>query len=626
MTQKIGFIGTGKAAYSLGRHIASLGGPDFAVSGYLGKSEAASAEAAAFVHAKSFPNASSLFAASDLIIFAVPDGSIASVWNSVRDIAIASGKTVAHLSGLHSSGIFDGADSARTGSIHPIAALFDKKSAYTKLKGAYFTIEGGAIFQESAAGLLKKLGNPFAPIVADKKVLYHAASSTVSNLVCAITYAGASLYKDCGLPKDFAENAWRSLFLENAKTVAEFGPVQALTGPLERGDADTLAQHLHAISEYDPRYADAYLALSTILLDTAREKHPTRDYAEIEKLLSRHSPADTCHSPTRSAPVPSEDLGNPCKSLTIDSPIKSANDDVYIINNIKEMKTVCVAVRQAGRRIGLVPTMGALHEGHLSLIRRAADACDLVIVSIFVNPIQFDDKSDLARYPKDLDTDAHMAADAGAGIVFAPTAAEMYPGGFSTFVDMTGVSERLCGASREAHFRGVCTVVTKLFHIISPDFAYFGEKDAQQLAVVRKMARELSMPVTVVGCPTVREPDGLAMSSRNARLSPPEREAARCLYAALKEAAKSFAAGETNSEKLRGIIQARIESEPGTRIDYIEIVNPETFIPSGFVKQGDLAAVAVYIGTVRLIDNIRFIQTSSTHSSPSIHPDNERTI
>jgi predicted short-subunit dehydrogenase-like oxidoreductase (DUF2520 family) len=286
MTQKIGFIGTGKAAYSLGRHIVSLGGLDYTVSGYLGKSAAASDEAADFVGAEAFPDAGALFAASDLIVFAVPDGSIASVWKSVRDTAIASGKTVAHLSGLHSSGIFEGADSARAGSIHPIAALFDKKSAYTKLKDAYFTIEGGEIFRGFAAGLLTKLGNPFAPIAADKKALYHAASSTVSNLVCAITYAGASLYKDCRLPKDFAENAWRSLFLENAKTVAEFGPVEALTGPLERGDADTLAQHIRAIAAYDPRYANAYLALSTILLDAAREKHPDRDYTKIEKLLS----------------------------------------------------------------------------------------------------------------------------------------------------------------------------------------------------------------------------------------------------------------------------------------------------------------------------------------------------
>jgi pantoate--beta-alanine ligase len=315
-----------------------------------------------------------------------------------------------------------------------------------------------------------------------------------------------------------------------------------------------------------------------------------------------------------------------------------------IIKSIEEMRSVCVTARRAGKRIGHVPTMGALHEGHLSLIRRAADECDLVIVSVFVNPIQFDDKSDLARYPKNLDADARMAEDAGANIVFAPIAAEMYPEGFSTFVDMTGVSERLCGTSREAHFRGVCTVVTKLFHITAADRAYFGEKDAQQLAVVRKMVRELSMPVTIDGCPTVREPDGLAMSSRNTRLSPRERTAASCLYAALQEAAKSFSAGETSPEKLRAVIksrieskpqaciesepqthfenepqahiesetQAHIESEPSIRIDYIEIVNPETFTPADPVKQGDIAAIAVYIGAVRLIDNIRFIQGNAS--------------
>jgi predicted short-subunit dehydrogenase-like oxidoreductase (DUF2520 family) len=287
MTQNIGFIGTGKAAYSLGRHIALRGGPAYTVAGYLGKSAEAAEDAAAFAGGAAFSHAKALFAASDLVVFAVPDGTIAQVWASVRDAGAASGKGIAHLSGLHSSQIFAGADPARAGSIHPIAALFDKKSAYTKLKGAYFTIEGGDAFQEIATGLLKKLGNPFAMIRAEKKSLYHAASSAVSNLVCAITYAGASLYENCGLPADFAENAWRSLFLENAQNVAEYGPVQALTGPLERGDADTIAKHLSAVSAYDARYADAYRALSTILLDAAREKHPDRDYAEIERLLKK---------------------------------------------------------------------------------------------------------------------------------------------------------------------------------------------------------------------------------------------------------------------------------------------------------------------------------------------------
>jgi pantoate--beta-alanine ligase len=279
-----------------------------------------------------------------------------------------------------------------------------------------------------------------------------------------------------------------------------------------------------------------------------------------------------------------------------------------IIQDIEEMKTVCAAAGQAGRRIGLVPTMGALHQGHLSLIRRAADESDLVIVSVFVNPIQFDDKNDFTHYPKTLGADARLAESAGADIIFAPAASAMYPEGFSTFVDMTGITDRLCGASREAHFRGVCTVVTKLLHITSPDRAYFGEKDAQQLAVVRKMARELSLSVEIVGCPTVREPDGLAMSSRNARLAPAEREAARCLYAALQEASALFAAGETAGEALRAAIRARIEEEPLSRIDYAEIISSETFAPADPVRQGDLAAIAVYIGDVRLIDNIRFVR------------------
>ena len=279
---------------------------------------------------------------------------------------------------------------------------------------------------------------------------------------------------------------------------------------------------------------------------------------------------------------------------------------VNIIHDIDKMTETVKSARKGGLSIGLVPTMGALHLGHLSLIRQAADECDLIVVSIFVNPIQFDDKNDFAKYPKTLDSDALVATETGADIIFAPEASDMYPEGFSTFVDMTGISDKLCGAKREAHFRGVCTVVTKLFNITLPDRAYFGQKDAQQLAVVTKMTRELSMSIKIVGCPTIREEDGLAMSSRNARLSTTERTAARCVYAALRDGAALFASGEDSYEKLYTAIRKRIEIEPIARIDYIEIVDPNSFEPADPVKEGALATVAVYFGEVRLIDNIRF--------------------
>ncbi|MDR1797311.1 MAG: pantoate--beta-alanine ligase [Clostridiales Family XIII bacterium] len=261
------------------------------------------------------------------------------------------------------------------------------------------------------------------------------------------------------------------------------------------------------------------------------------------------------------------------------------------------------AARAAGKSIALVPTMGALHEGHLSLIRRAAGENGFTVVSIFVNPIQFDDPTDFEKYPQTLGTDMPLAEAAGAGAVFAPSAKEMYPDGFSSFIDMTGITGRLCGASRPSHFRGVCTVVGKLFHIVLPDRAYFGEKDAQQLAVVRKMVRELDFPVEVIGCPTVREADGLAMSSRNGRLSPAERQAALSLSRALATAQGAFAAGERDAGKLKALMRAEIEKEPLARIDYVEIVEPSGFGSVATATAGSRMALAVFIGGTRLIDN-----------------------
>ena len=276
-----------------------------------------------------------------------------------------------------------------------------------------------------------------------------------------------------------------------------------------------------------------------------------------------------------------------------------------LIHGIDEMRRRAAQARTGGQGIGLVPTMGALHEGHLSLVRRAASENGLSVVSVFVNPIQFDDPDDLVGYPGTLDEDAEAAFAAGANVVFAPSAKEMYPEGFSTYVDMTGVSERLCGASRASHFRGVLTVVSKLFGICMPDRAYFGEKDAQQLAVVKKMAAELCMNVDVVGCPTVREGDGLAMSSRNERLSPEGRVSARCLYRALSEAKSRFGAGETDTGALAAAMRAIVEMEPLSRIDYAEIVDPLSFETAPAAREGDLAALAVFIGGTRLIDNMR---------------------
>jgi len=285
--------------------------------------------------------------------------------------------------------------------------------------------------------------------------------------------------------------------------------------------------------------------------------------------------------------------------------MKTAGNEQTIIHSIAEMRVRATDATARGERIGLVPTMGALHEGHLSLIRLSAAENDMTIVSVFVNPIQFDDPGDLASYPGTLADDASQAFGAGACVVFAPNANEMYPEGFSTYIDMTGISEQLCGASRFSHFRGVLTVVSKLFGICMPATAYFGEKDAQQLAVVRKMVSELCMNVTIRGCPTIREEDGLAMSSRNAHLSDEERVAARCLYRALEEAGALFGAGETAVDALAAALRSVLESEPLARVDYAEIVDPLTLTPPTAARGGDLIVLAVFIGDTRLIDNRR---------------------
>ena len=277
-----------------------------------------------------------------------------------------------------------------------------------------------------------------------------------------------------------------------------------------------------------------------------------------------------------------------------------------MINNINDMQKFAADARARGETLGLVPTMGALHEGHLSLIRRAASENSITIVSIFINPAQFDDPGDFSAYPSALHTDIDAAVSAGADVVFAPSAADMYPDGFSTYIDMSGVSEQLCGASRPSYFRGMLTVVAKLFGICRPDNAYFGEKDAQQLAAISKMVNELNVPVTIIGCPTVREEDGLAMSSRNVRLTTGERIAARCLYRSLNEIRARFDDGECDPEALKALIREILGSEPLIRIDYVEIVDPMTFDSVVTVSSGDLACLAVYLGNTRLIDNQRF--------------------
>lgn len=275
-----------------------------------------------------------------------------------------------------------------------------------------------------------------------------------------------------------------------------------------------------------------------------------------------------------------------------------------ITREIAATRASVAAARRSGRRIGLVPTMGYLHAGHLSLIAAARRDDCWPVVSLFVNPTQFGPHEDYNRYPRDEAGDVRQCAQAGVELLFAPPAEVMYPAGAATRIHVSGLTDTLCGPCRPGHFDGVATVVTKLFNIVQPERAYFGEKDAQQLAVIRRMTLDLDLPIEIVGCPIVREPDGLALSSRNAMLAPDERARAVALYQSLRAAEQLIAGGERDVEALTAAMRCLIDAARPTRIDYISFVHPQTLQPVARVTGPTLIALAVRIGTTRLIDNM----------------------
>jgi pantoate--beta-alanine ligase len=291
-----------------------------------------------------------------------------------------------------------------------------------------------------------------------------------------------------------------------------------------------------------------------------------------------------------------------------------------IFKSTEEMRSACRAAKHAAQRLGLVPTMGALHEGHLSLVRAAREQSKVVAVSIFVNPTQFGPNEDFSKYPRSFDRDCGLLEKAGVDLVFAPSLEEMYPERPVTWVTVEGLSDKLCGRSRPGHFRGVTTVVAKLFNIVEPDLTFFGQKDAAQLAIIRRLVRDLNCPVRVVGCPIVREADGLAMSSRNAYLDAQQRRSSLALHRALLEIQKLFHRGERNPEMLICAGKRAISEEPGVRLDYLEIVDPYNLEPIPQATWGRppsavppsiarpphtaLVAIAAFVGGTRLIDNV----------------------
>ena len=276
---------------------------------------------------------------------------------------------------------------------------------------------------------------------------------------------------------------------------------------------------------------------------------------------------------------------------------------MQLVHTIAEVREIVSSWRKEGLSVGLVPTMGYLHEGHQSLIKKSVEQNDRTVVSVFVNPIQFGPNEDLATYPRDINRDMEKVKEVGGDLIFNPEPSEMYPGHFTSFIDTTETTELLCGAVRPIHFRGVCTVVGKLFNIVCPDRAYFGQKDAQQLATIRRFSRDLNFPIEIVACPIIREDDGLAKSSRNTYLSPEERKAALILSQSLKLGKKAIEEGEKSAKKVIDIITANIKTEPLARIDYVEVVDFENIQRVDTINGETLVAIAVYIGKTRLIDN-----------------------
>jgi len=496
----------------------------------------------------------------DLLLIAVPDAAIAGVAAQVEPVATT---VVAHLAGSLGLDVLE--PHPRRAAIHPLVSMPDPETGAARLSsGAWFAVAGDPLAREIVEGFH---GNAFEVADADR-ASYHAAACIASNHLVALLGQVERVAKTANVPLE----AYLDLVRTTIDNVARLGPAAALTGPAARGDEGTIQRHRRALPE-DERHSYEVLSFEAHRLARGKVGRGVR-FAGAGRGDGQRNGAP------RPAPA------------------------VAVADTIETFRKELDSARAAGKTVGLVPTMGALHEGHASLIRRAAADCDLVAVTIFVNPLQFAAHEDLDAYPRTLDTDCQLAARAGAHLVFAPSAREMYPGEVHTSVNVKGISEVLEGASRAGHFDGVATVVAKLFSISGPCRAYFGEKDFQQLAVVRQMAHDLSIPVDIVGCPTVREPSGLALSSRNAYLSDGERATATVLSHALREGAALIEAGARDATVVRQRMADVIATEPSVALDYAEVVRADDLtVPH--VLTGELRLlVAARVGPARLIDNI----------------------
>jgi pantoate--beta-alanine ligase len=500
-------------------------------------------------------------AGADAVLLCVPDAEIA---HAAAQIAL--GPLVGHCSGASTLAALSPHEAF---SLHPLMTVTPQGADFA---GAGAAIAGGTPRALAlATELAHALGMHPVEIAERDRPAYHAAASIASNFLVTLEGAAERVGATVGIERELLVPLVRA----TVENWARLGSEQALTGPVARGDEATVARQRTAVAEV----ADDLLPLFDALVQATRA------------LSDRGASLDRQH---RISGRPRRPTG------------------MKALETITQVRGALTPERRAGRTIGLVPTMGAFHDGHLSLMRRARADCDVVVVSLFVNPTQFNDPDDLAAYPRDPGRDAALAAKLGVDYLFAPPAEEVYPPGFATTVSVNGVTETLEGAHRgRGHFDGVTTVVTKLFNIVGPDVAYFGQKDAQQAAVIKRLVRDLDMPVRIEVCPTVREPDGLALSSRNSHLSPADRARAAALHRALTAMQDAVSAGEHDPASVRARALAALgaaEIEP----DYVELVTTDTLAPVSRIDGDVLAVLAAHVGNTRLIDN-QLIQPSLNH-------------
>ena len=488
----------------------------------------------------------------DLVLIATPDSGVAEVAAAIDPNPAAA---VAHLAG--SLGLDAVAPHPRPAAVHPLVALPDAAVGARRLRaGGWFAVAGDPM----ARRVVSDLGGRPLEVADTHRAAYHAAAVVASNHLVALLGQAERIGETAGVP--FA--AFMDLVRATVANVDELGPAAALTGPAARGDIDTILRHLEAIAAAE---RPAYEAMSQQARRLAGRTHP----------FSSRKPGICADRREESCGVEA---------------------------TVGGLRGRLAEARAAGLSVGLVPTMGFLHAGHCSLIERARADNGVVVVSIFVNPLQFNPGEDFDDYPRDLDRDLEVCAAAGADIAFVPGRREMYPEPVAITVDPGVLADVLCGASRPGHFVGVATVVAKLFAIAGECSAYFGEKDFQQLTIVSRMAADLSLPVRVVGCPTVREPDGLALSSRNAYLSTDERSQAPVLRRALAAGAALVESGETSPAAVEAEMAAVIATAPAARIDYAAAVPAATLVADGPLRGEVRLLVAVRFGKARLIDNV----------------------